>query len=273
MLGDEQGRCPQDDAAPENLARTLSPGLLQGLAVVGIVSLLAFHFLQSGDPAGWTERIGLAALLLAYILGVRFLPWLRARALGALQLLCCLLALWMVANSVRLGFIGDGVLALLAGIVAVSMVFRDARRLIAYWLFATASVGVGLQLSARPPEVTTGTLVVSMLVLAVVSWVSLRAQETMNRRLQAANRVLTERNEELRGASREIKTLRGILPICASCKKIRDDKGYWNKTEAYIREHSDAVFSHSVCPECARKLYPDYADQMHPDAPEAPEPP
>ena len=55
----------------------------------------------------------------------------------------------------------------------------------------------------------------------------------------------------------EIKTLSGLLPICASCKKIRDDKGYWNQIEAYIRDRSEAEFSHSICPKCAKRLYPD----------------
>jgi len=56
----------------------------------------------------------------------------------------------------------------------------------------------------------------------------------------------------------EVKTLSGLLPICASCKKIRDDKGYWNILEQYISEHSDAEFTHGICPECAQRLYPDY---------------
>ena len=60
---------------------------------------------------------------------------------------------------------------------------------------------------------------------------------------------------ELKKAYDEINTLKGIVPICAQCKSIRDDKGYWNKLEAYIEKHSDASFSHSVCPECADKLY------------------
>jgi AmiR/NasT family two-component response regulator len=64
-------------------------------------------------------------------------------------------------------------------------------------------------------------------------------------------------NKELEKALSEIKTLRGILPICASCKNVRDDKGYWNQIESYIRDHSEAEFSHSLCPECAKKLYPD----------------
>ncbi len=63
---------------------------------------------------------------------------------------------------------------------------------------------------------------------------------------------------ELETALNEVKTLSGLLPICASCKKIRDDRGYWNQIESYIRDHSEAEFSHSICPECARKLYHPY---------------
>ena len=63
---------------------------------------------------------------------------------------------------------------------------------------------------------------------------------------------------ELRKALTEIKQLRGILPICASCKKIRDDEGAWTQIESYIREHSEVEFSHGICPECIKKLYPDF---------------
>jgi len=63
---------------------------------------------------------------------------------------------------------------------------------------------------------------------------------------------------ELHKALEEVKTLSGFLPICASCKNIRDDKGYWNQIEAYISDHSEAVFSHGICPECCQKLYPDF---------------
>jgi hypothetical protein len=54
-----------------------------------------------------------------------------------------------------------------------------------------------------------------------------------------------------------IKTLKGMLPICANCKKIRDDRGYWNKIEIYIRDHSEAQFTHGICPECMEKIYGD----------------
>jgi PAS domain S-box-containing protein len=66
---------------------------------------------------------------------------------------------------------------------------------------------------------------------------------------------------ELREAFMKIKMLKGLIPICSSCKKIRDDKGYWNQIEVYIREHSDAEFSHSICPECTKKLYPNFNDK------------
>jgi hypothetical protein len=78
-----------------------------------------------------------------------------------------------------------------------------------------------------------------------------------------AEERLKERTAKLEKALAEIKQLGGMLPICASCKKIRDDKGYWNQIEAYISQYSEAQFSHSVCPECAQKLYPDL--ELYPD--------
>ncbi len=62
---------------------------------------------------------------------------------------------------------------------------------------------------------------------------------------------------DLQKALSEVKTLRGFLPICSHCKKIRDDKGYWNQIESYIQKHSETKFSHGICPECAKKYYPD----------------
>ncbi|MCL4456983.1 MAG: PAS domain S-box protein [Nitrospirae bacterium] len=67
---------------------------------------------------------------------------------------------------------------------------------------------------------------------------------------------------ELQNALSEVKTLSGMLPICASCKKIRADEGYWQQIETYISEHSGAEFSHSICPECAKKLYPEYYNKI-----------
>jgi len=69
--------------------------------------------------------------------------------------------------------------------------------------------------------------------------------------------------DELQQALKRVNTLQGLIPICASCKKIRDDQGYWHQLEIYLRDHSDAEFSHGICDECARKLYPEeYARQQ-----------
>jgi len=88
-------------------------------------------------------------------------------------------------------------------------------------------------------------------------------------RVQAVERIKcaedalreTERRQKeliikLEKALAEIKTLRGLIPICSSCKKIRDDKGYWNQLEAYISKHTDAIFTHGICPDCT-KIYKD----------------
>ena len=73
-------------------------------------------------------------------------------------------------------------------------------------------------------------------------------------------RALTKEKEklivELQEALAKVKTLSGLLPICSSCKKIRDDNGYWNQIETYIRQHSEADFTHGICPTCAKMLYP-----------------
>jgi tetratricopeptide (TPR) repeat protein len=70
---------------------------------------------------------------------------------------------------------------------------------------------------------------------------------------------------ELKEALSQVKTLSGLLPICASCKKIRDDRGYWHQVEVYLHHHSNADFTHGICPDCQKKLYPGlYANDQQP---------
>lgn len=80
----------------------------------------------------------------------------------------------------------------------------------------------------------------------------------LERKIQEQAREKDELIARLQDALDNIKRLSGLLPICSSCKKIRDDKGYWNQIERYIAEHSEAEFSHGICPECVKKLYPQY---------------
>ncbi len=88
--------------------------------------------------------------------------------------------------------------------------------------------------------------------------ISLRqSHDHLEERVRSRTVELENANARLVAVLNEVKTLKGMLPICANCKKVRDDSGYWNKIEDYIRDHSEAEFSHGICPECFRKLYPD----------------
>ncbi|MDB6068537.1 MAG: multi-sensor hybrid histidine kinase [Pedosphaera sp.] len=96
--------------------------------------------------------------------------------------------------------------------------------------------------------------------IVITSSLVIRGELGARRRSRAELRTfadsLEEKNRQLQEALANVKTLSGLLPICANCKKIRDDKGYWNQIEFFIRDRSSAKFSHSMCPECSRTLYP-----------------
>lgn len=137
-----------------------------------------------------------------------------------------------------------------------------------------------------------GALLFILVVTAILIWriiVAQRAQEhleqtnlELDRRVAEQTRILAHKNDELKqeiqeriliekalvekrdhlaAALSKVKTLSGLLPICSKCKKIRDDQGYWNQIECYIHQHSDVSFSHSLCPVCAKDLYPELFDE------------
>jgi hypothetical protein len=87
------------------------------------------------------------------------------------------------------------------------------------------------------------------------------ATSSLMNELVATKRNLQQKTMELQEALEQVKQLKGLLPICASCKKIRDDKGHWESVEEYIARHTEAQFSHDICPECFQKLYPEFADK------------
>lgn len=99
--------------------------------------------------------------------------------------------------------------------------------------------------------------VMAVVLLCAVLLTAVRATKYLAAR-EKAERDREQVILELQTALGEIKRLSGLLPICSSCKKIRDDRGYWSQIETYISEHSEAQFSHGICPDCARKLYPDF---------------
>ncbi len=95
-----------------------------------------------------------------------------------------------------------------------------------------------------------------ILLLPVLYLFVYRPLDADMKKIEILNREKDLNIKELSIALDEIKTLRGIIPICASCKKIRDDTEHWSQIETYIKEHSEADFSHGICPECAEELYP-----------------
>lgn len=92
----------------------------------------------------------------------------------------------------------------------------------------------------------------------------LRARIDVGERVIDLQRRLSEKIGALDHALKHIKTLQGILPICAFCKKIRNDEGYWDQVEAYVSRHTQAEFSHGICPECLRIHYPEEAGEIGP---------
>lgn len=91
--------------------------------------------------------------------------------------------------------------------------------------------------------------------------------EERTRNLHEVNQDLSETNSKLQQALDEVKTLSGFLPICSSCKQVRDDQGYWKQIEEYLSIHSDAQLSHSICPDCLEKLYPDFSNKQKSNTP------
>ncbi len=102
----------------------------------------------------------------------------------------------------------------------------------------------------------------------------MKAEELQRINTELKNEIINRKKAEqerekvikkLEDALSEVKRLSGLLPICASCKKIRDDTGYWRQIESYISSHSEAQFSHAICPECTKSLYPELYDDVYDD--------
>ncbi len=112
-------------------------------------------------------------------------------------------------------------------------------------------------------------LATSCCMLAGVYWIGPLFEQCRTAREQAEKhaRELDALAAGLQAALDNAKVLRGLLPICASCKKIRDDQGYWHQVEAYIHARTEVDFTHGICPECADQLYPEFRKRQGPASP------
>lgn len=112
------------------------------------------------------------------------------------------------------------------------------------------------------PDVMIYAVGVSVLVPALIAPVTIWALMRMLIEVESARARQSELLAELSQAYEEVRTLEGMLPICASCKDVRDDRGYWHQVENFVSHRSSVEFSHSICPDCVRELYPEVADEV-----------
>jgi hypothetical protein len=122
-------------------------------------------------------------------------------------------------------------------------------------IFVSESI-IMMFLKCLPPMTTLQETLLDALLLSVMVFPSLYyfVFKLLHQYIEQQQRAKEEKDTliaELNSALNEVKTLRGIIPICASCKKIRDDNGFWQQVEVYVSAHSDVMFSHGCCPECA----------------------
>jgi hypothetical protein len=166
----------------------------------------------------------------------------------------------MVRPPFRLGFAPDS-----RGTAAA----RDLALVLGV-LLAVYLVGLRLELmekltafASRHERLELDEWIPALLVLSfAVSFYSWRRWQEVLR----SEHELVCRTQELEKTLQELHVLRGIIPICASCKKVRDERGYWTQVKSYISLHSEAEFSHSLCQECSSRLYPDYQELRPNDA-------
>ena len=181
------------------------------------------------------------------------------------------------------GINGSGPFVFMVALLAMTVVLKRRRFMVALVIFAPLiSILFVLEyiypewiiaytsLEQRFIDVYLAFLISSVVIYAIISLI-LESHNHEKERLNAANQLLEEKmdalnrtNLDLEKALDKVQTLSGLLPICAACKKVRDDKGYWNRIEFYIQKHSQAVFSHSICPDCAQKIYPDLSIEKNP---------
>lgn len=245
----------------------------------GVCLIAAFGCLLAAliNPA---LKISLQITATTFIIGVSYL-WLyyssRRRVIYEPNL-------WLyITNGIVLltttwffngGIDGSDVLVSMVALVALLSVMKSHRLLVVFTVFLPTMTLLFLVEYFYPDLITAYTsqkqrfmdvyitFVISTCVISVITLLILKSYNKEKRLLNEANQLLNEKmdilnqtNLDLESAINEVQTLSGLLPICSSCKKIRDDKGYWNQIEQYIGAHTEAEFSHSICPDCSEKLY------------------
>lgn len=168
-----------------------------------------------------------------------------------LILLCAALMLFMFAVDLMLPL---GVAAGVPYIAVILLTLWSQQRMMIYLAGILCSLLTVLGFFYSPPGGEMWKVIVNRSLALYAIWVTAILVDLWKKEEEIREKALAERER----AINELKVLRGYLPICASCKKIRDDEGSWQQIESYIRDNSEAEFSHGICPECSKKLYPEF---------------
>ena len=201
--------------------------------LLNIITILIFFtcvfVLKKWKVDIWVYRFGLLFISVAFLFNV---------AIGAGKGTAIF---WLyLFPLVYLYYMGkkEGVYAIILFFLSLSILLLNAFPIVTY----AYNTGTSLRYLA------------SFILVSLIAYAFEASREKYGSLLLDSHHQLAEEKQHLEQALKELKRLSGLLPICANCKKIRNDKGYWQQVEIYIREHSEAVFSHGICPDCAEKL-------------------
>jgi len=241
--------------------------LLQALVMI----VLSYQLLFSRDALLAFEVQAVVVLgLLVITAGLMFLParlWEVTWVVGSVVLFDTAVTTYILYLS---GNAGSDLFLIYFLILLIAGFTSSLKQMIALSVILCAAYGASLYfLAEESGSLLEGHLLRIPVLLILATFYGVTADTVRKERHQKVGLLETiaalQRSEEerarlireLQEALANIKTLSGMIPICASCKKIRDDKGFWNQIETYLRAHSDAKFTHGICPECVKKLYPE----------------
>ncbi len=208
----------------------------------------------------WDGRILEARVVLATaILMLASLPLLRWRQNVRIvfRLLALLVLLPLIYELSIDG--GEGYAFVWFYCCPIAAFFLFGKREGLYWVSLTLVIQLIIFLFTPAATIYARTAIIRFLLSYSIVAAIAYGQESS--RQQAYAQLLAEKNN-LEKALQQIKTLRGLIPICSSCKRIRDDRGYWNQLETYLKDHSEARLSHGICPDCLKSLYPKEFEEM-----------
>jgi hypothetical protein len=223
----------------------LSVCILVSVPMIGIYGLVDWH---EGRRAEGSLIITVAVIFLAIVFLLRHLKNIVVAHRFSAGLVFVLLVYELAVGG------GEGYAFLWFYFFPIALFFLFGAKEGAVWVAASLGIMAAfLFLGLGTYDYGVGVSVRFFLTYGIVAVISFALESS---RGHYYSELLNEKRslEEVLG---QVKTLRGLLPLCSYCKKVRDDQGYWNQIEAYVAEHSHADFSHGICPECARRYYPD----------------